>query len=929
MTSTDPESTFAESRDPLDETVDGLPGADEGDGLREGASILRPVVSPKIEGYELHEMIGRGSAGAVFRATQLAVEREVAIKVLHAELSGKPRVVRRMQREARTMARLGHPNVVSAIDMGQAQGRWWFAMEYVDGPSLLDRLRVEGRISEREALRLFTEVAEALEHLAAHGVVHRDVKPANILLSTGGRDTGRGRAVLADLGLAFAETDASLTRQGGGTLGTPHYISPEQARDASVVDVRADIWGFGATLFHALCGRPPFRSNSVAEVLSAVLHGLVPNPRGLVPELSTGIVLVLRKCLAREPEHRYQTPRELLDDLDRLRERRAPHVRRAELDPLERSGRRVPGWMLGAGLGLTLGAGVTILGVLWSGDPDAGPVGMEGEGLAANPLEDVLQLARIDSAQLGDAFLAVEELRVVGNVQVAAWTAKQELEKLTRVQLASVAQDLSAELDERLADGDYAGAQRLATEEFDARLKDRTGMARADLEQVLGGASALSLGQPAARVASAAARALEQTRGTLERRFEQIELRQVDRLAEQRRYASALAGLDAALDSALAAVGIDAERWLEADLAALRSSQAAEIQRRRASLRTAWTGAQRALQDRLGARARGFAEQLDWTARRADLAKLLEGAMESELAEFRIELHELTATGEQLVREALARRQRELETAFDERVPALVGAAFELRAELLAPELYRTRRAGRVLELFDLFEEEASPAGLAAAIGVPGGLRLELEEARRLDDLHRLVVAGLRRAARERTPVEMEPLTGVRLGGRIDAGPDPEQDGFRFVGNDHETYQLRLSRLPLDDYLRLAELGAGAQALDPLDRALLRLREGEGVPSELAAEAARPVPGDSGLELRGRLLLRVVEARSEVLASRGARALQLLQRLGRAPGERLEEYDPAGALIGLELLLGELGAEQVEVNFTRAVLRDRLARLED
>ena len=245
--------------------------------------VPRPV-GPALEvpGYEIGPVLGRGSSGIVYRARQLAVDREVALKVLHPELSAKANVVRRLQREPRTTARLAHPNVVSAIDMGETGGRWWYAMELVEGPSLERRLRSEGRLSERESLRLFIPLCQALEHLWEHGVVHRDVKPANILIDR------NGTARLADLGLAFADDDPTLTKT-GGMLGTPHYVSPEQTVDPKSVDIRSDIWSLGATLFHALCGEPPFAGASSAEVLSAVLYESIPDPHELEPELSKGM----------------------------------------------------------------------------------------------------------------------------------------------------------------------------------------------------------------------------------------------------------------------------------------------------------------------------------------------------------------------------------------------------------------------------------------------------------------------------------------------------------------------------------------------------------------------------------------------------------------------------------------------------------------
>ena len=149
---------------------------------KKSAKAARRVVAPKIPGYHIQSIIGRGSTGTVYRARQENVDREVALKVLHKELASRPRMVQRLQREARTTARLAHPHIVSAIDMGRTGELWWFAMELVDGPSLALKLRQEGRLAEREALRLFIPLCEALVHIWENGVVHRDIKPANILI---------------------------------------------------------------------------------------------------------------------------------------------------------------------------------------------------------------------------------------------------------------------------------------------------------------------------------------------------------------------------------------------------------------------------------------------------------------------------------------------------------------------------------------------------------------------------------------------------------------------------------------------------------------------------------------------------------------------------------------------------------------------------
>jgi hypothetical protein len=437
-----------------------LPGGDAS-----GASSSASAASgrPEIPGYRIEGILGRGATGIVYSAVQLAVDRPVAIKILHADLVGIGRAARRLQREARTAARLAHPGIISAIDMGEQDGRWWYAMELVEGISLAERLAERGSLTEREALRLFCPLCDALQHLYEGGVVHRDIKPANILINE------HGRAQLVDLGLAFSEDDPSMTRS-GGTLGTPHYMSPEQARDPTTADQRSDIWSLGATLYHALCSRPPFEGDSVGEILSGVLYHRVTEPRRLAPHLSKGISMVLRKCLAREPLKRYRTPAELLADLERLRERRAPAVRPANLDPVaeEDSPWRLP-------LILTASAVVVACLAIWrpwqSGtSPDPGPAVTAVRPWPAftrlenawnvgklRPGEALVELALLAEAPSGwhaskgdleQLVLAeleqrLERLKQSGQQQVGAWLLGHEYEQARSYLDESVAVALS------------------------------------------------------------------------------------------------------------------------------------------------------------------------------------------------------------------------------------------------------------------------------------------------------------------------------------------------------------------------------------------------------------------------------------------------------------------------------------------------------
>lgn len=406
---------------------------------------------PRIDGYRIEGVLGRGATGVVYSAVQLAVDRPVAIKVLHPELVGKRAAVRRLQREARTAARLAHPGIISAIDMGEQDGLWWYAMELVEGISLGERLVERGPLTEREALRFFLPLVEALQHAHEGGVVHRDIKPTNILVDA------HGKARLVDLGLAFAEDDPMVTKP-GGTLGTPHYISPEQARDPSAADTRSDLWSLGATMYHAVCGRPPFEGGSVAEVLTAVLYQRVPDPRLFATGLSRGFSLVLRKCLTREPSRRYAEPAELLEDLERLVERRAPEVSVRSLDPVD-DGR--PPWLRKALVGGGLAAAAAALLLVTSPWTDGAsePEAPRVERIAWPALDQLRDRYDAGRLPLADATERLAQL----SAPAGAEQRRVELANRLRLELDAALQGVvgavSAEVEEALRTSDTPAAR--------------------------------------------------------------------------------------------------------------------------------------------------------------------------------------------------------------------------------------------------------------------------------------------------------------------------------------------------------------------------------------------------------------------------------------------------------------------------------------
>jgi eukaryotic-like serine/threonine-protein kinase len=274
----------------------------------------------QIPGYVLLGKLGKGAMATVYKARQVSLDRIVAIKVLPKRLSENPEFVERFYKEGKAAARLSHNNIVQAIDVGSTpDGFHFFVMEYVEGKTLYDVMQPppvgEGRsFSETEALDIMVQISEALAHAHQRGLIHRDVKPKNILL------TRHGVAKLTDLGLARAADDKEAAEsEAGKAYGTPYYISPEQIRGEIDIDFRADIYSLGATMYHMLTGHPPFDG----ETPTAVMHKHLKQP--LVPAdhvntaLSSGIGEIIDVCMAKKREERYRSTEDLLEDLAAVR----------------------------------------------------------------------------------------------------------------------------------------------------------------------------------------------------------------------------------------------------------------------------------------------------------------------------------------------------------------------------------------------------------------------------------------------------------------------------------------------------------------------------------------------------------------------------------------------------------------------------------
>jgi len=260
---------------------------------------------------QLLERIGRGSQAVVFKCRQISMDRTVAVKFLHVAAARDAESRQRFIQEARHAASLSHPNIVTIHAICPYKDTFYIVMEYVDGGSLAELLALRKRFDVTEAVCLIRAVAEGLAFAHRAGVIHRDVKPKNILLTQG------GIIKLADLGLARRtdDSDASLDKT-GKAYGTPYYIAPEQVCGDPNIDARADIYSLGATFYEMLTGRPPFSAPTPREIMRKQVTEPLPDPRQYVPDLSPAACAILEKCLAKRREDRFPTADAFIEAID-------------------------------------------------------------------------------------------------------------------------------------------------------------------------------------------------------------------------------------------------------------------------------------------------------------------------------------------------------------------------------------------------------------------------------------------------------------------------------------------------------------------------------------------------------------------------------------------------------------------------------------
>lgn len=266
------------------------------------------MIGKKLAGrYELQTKIGQGGMAHVYRGVDLILNRTVSIKILKEHMTEDPDFVRRFRREAQAAARLCHSNIVNIYDVGRDGDIYYIIMEYVPGKDLKQYIRSLGRLSAGEAVAIACQIAEALVQAHASGVIHRDIKPQNIVFSNG------GRVKVTDFGIAFAADGTTVTR-GNDVFGSVHYLPPELAR-GSLAGAQSDLYSLGIVLYEMVTGRVPFMGESPISVAMKHIQDEIPPPHEIVDDIPEPLERIILKAVQKNPSLRYQSASELLDDL--------------------------------------------------------------------------------------------------------------------------------------------------------------------------------------------------------------------------------------------------------------------------------------------------------------------------------------------------------------------------------------------------------------------------------------------------------------------------------------------------------------------------------------------------------------------------------------------------------------------------------------
>ncbi|MCH7548697.1 MAG: serine/threonine protein kinase, partial [Candidatus Krumholzibacteriota bacterium] len=264
------------------------------------------MIGKKVHHYQITEKLGEGGMGVVYKAEDTRLHRTVALKFLNQELVDDPVEQERLINEARSAASLNHPNICTIYEINEHDGRTFIAMEYVEGATLRDRV-LSGRIDLHDALRYVIQIANGLKQSHEQGIIHRDIKSANIMINRA------GQAVIMDFGLA-RQTGTIRTDERLSSGGTSAYMSPEQARGEGV-DERTDIWSIGIVLYETLAGQLPFRGDYEQAVIYSILNETPKPVRDLRPDVPDDVLAIVERCLEKDPDDRHQKLEDLITDL--------------------------------------------------------------------------------------------------------------------------------------------------------------------------------------------------------------------------------------------------------------------------------------------------------------------------------------------------------------------------------------------------------------------------------------------------------------------------------------------------------------------------------------------------------------------------------------------------------------------------------------